>query len=72
MDTVSIRNGECWMEDWLLIHLTTINVAFAAGFLLALACDFRIMTDGRAWACMNEVRLCKTPYRQGYGCITTK
>ncbi|KAG8885654.1 hypothetical protein FRB97_000097 [Tulasnella sp. 331] len=28
---------------------------FAAGFMLALACDYRIMTSGRAWACMNEV-----------------
>ncbi|KAG9013917.1 hypothetical protein FRB94_004297 [Tulasnella sp. JGI-2019a] len=28
---------------------------FAAGFMLALACDYRVMTSGRAWACMNEV-----------------
>lgn len=32
--------------------------AFAGGWLLATACDYRIMIDGktrRAWACMNEV-----------------
>ncbi|KAG8969120.1 hypothetical protein FRC03_004435 [Tulasnella sp. 419] len=28
---------------------------YAAGFMLALACDYRVMTSGRAWACMNEV-----------------
>ncbi|KAG8213075.1 hypothetical protein J3R82DRAFT_11467 [Butyriboletus roseoflavus] len=31
---------------------------FAAGFMLALCCDYRVMTDGsrrRAWLCMNEV-----------------
>ncbi|EJD06973.1 ClpP/crotonase [Fomitiporia mediterranea MF3/22] len=31
---------------------------FAAGLVLALACDYRVMTDGkerRAWCCMNEV-----------------
>lgn len=32
---------------------------FAGGLMLALACDYRVMTDGkqrRAWCCMNEVR----------------
>lgn len=29
---------------------------FAAGFLIALACDYRVMTTGKAWACMNEVQ----------------
>ncbi|KAG0708185.1 ClpP/crotonase-like domain-containing protein [Suillus ampliporus] len=32
--------------------------AFAAGMMLSLACDYRIMTDGsrrRAWMCMNEI-----------------
>jgi len=31
---------------------------FAGGLMFALACDFRVMTDGkerRAWCCMNEV-----------------
>lgn len=31
---------------------------FAGGLILALACDYRVMTDGkgkRAWCCMNEV-----------------
>ncbi|KAF8322108.1 ClpP/crotonase, partial [Clavulina sp. PMI_390] len=28
---------------------------FAFGFITALACDYRIMTTGRAWASMNEV-----------------
>ena len=30
--------------------------AFAAGFVLALGCDYRVMTSGRAWCSMNEVR----------------
>ncbi|KAG1747110.1 ClpP/crotonase-like domain-containing protein [Suillus paluster] len=32
--------------------------AFAAGMMLSLACDYRVMTDGsrrRAWMCMNEI-----------------
>jgi len=29
--------------------------AFAAGFILALACDYRIVTAGKAWCSMNEV-----------------
>jgi enoyl-CoA hydratase/carnithine racemase len=32
--------------------------AFAAGMMLSLAGDYRVMTDGsmrRAWMCMNEV-----------------
>lgn len=33
---------------------------FAGGLILALACDYRVMIDGkgkRAWCCMNEVRM---------------
>ena len=33
--------------------------AFAAGMILSLLCDYRVMTDGakrNAWMCMNEVR----------------
>jgi Delta3-Delta2-enoyl-CoA isomerase len=40
--TVAAINGHC----------------FAAGAVIALACDYRVMTDGakrRAWICMNEV-----------------
>lgn len=40
--TVAAINGHC----------------FAAGAIVALACDYRIMTDGakrHAWMCMNEV-----------------
>ena len=32
---------------------------FAGGMALAMACDYRVMTDGskrNAWMCMNEVR----------------
>jgi len=32
--------------------------AFAGGMMLSLACDYRVMTDGkerRAWMCMNEI-----------------
>lgn len=40
--TIAAINGHC----------------FAGGFMLALCCDYRVMTDGsrrRAWLCMNEV-----------------
>ena len=40
--TIAAINGHC----------------FAGGFMLALTCDYRVMTDGssrRAWLCMNEV-----------------
>ncbi|KAI6039812.1 ClpP/crotonase-like domain-containing protein [Pisolithus marmoratus] len=40
--TIAAINGHC----------------FAAGMMLALSCDYRIMTDGskrRAWMCMNEI-----------------
>ncbi|KAI0032518.1 ClpP/crotonase [Vararia minispora EC-137] len=42
MPTIAAINGHC----------------FAAGFMLSLACDYRIMTDGskrNAWMCMNEI-----------------
>ncbi|KDQ15208.1 hypothetical protein BOTBODRAFT_54820 [Botryobasidium botryosum FD-172 SS1] len=29
--------------------------AFAAGFVLSLLCDYRVMTSGKAWCSMNEV-----------------
>ena len=35
--------------------LSPSRPAFAGGFLLALCCDYRLMTDGKAWCCMNEV-----------------
>jgi enoyl-CoA hydratase/carnithine racemase len=31
--------------------------AFAGGMVLALACDHRIMTNGKGLMCMNEVSL---------------
>ncbi|KAF5367000.1 hypothetical protein D9758_003987 [Tetrapyrgos nigripes] len=42
LPTIAAINGHC----------------FAGGFLLSLACDYRVMTDGskrNAWLCMNEV-----------------
>ncbi|KAF9508591.1 hypothetical protein BS47DRAFT_1302622 [Hydnum rufescens UP504] len=30
---------------------------FAAAFALALTCDYRVMTSGKAWCCMTEVEL---------------
>lgn len=29
--------------------------AFAAGFIISLACDYRIMQSNRGWCSMNEV-----------------
>jgi acetyl-CoA carboxylase carboxyltransferase component len=40
--TIAAVNGHC----------------FAGGYILAMACDYRVMTDGskrNAWICMNEV-----------------
>ena len=31
------------------------RAAFAGGMVLALACDYRIMTSGKGLMCMNEV-----------------
>jgi hypothetical protein len=45
--TVAAINGHC----------------FAGGMMLALCCDYRVMTDGEtrnAWMCMNEVRAPQT------------
>ena len=40
---------------------------FAGGMMLALCCDYRVMTNGErrnAWMCMNEVRVPPTlPHR---------
>ncbi|KAI0050460.1 ClpP/crotonase [Auriscalpium vulgare] len=53
--------------DPLLLHLLTFPIptvaainghCFAAGAMIALACDYRVMTDGakrNAWVCMNEI-----------------
>ncbi|KAF9506048.1 hypothetical protein BS47DRAFT_1378169 [Hydnum rufescens UP504] len=30
---------------------------FAAAFVLALACDYRVMTSGKAWCCLNELEV---------------
>lgn len=46
--TIAAINGHC----------------FAGGFMLALCCDYRVMTDGsrrRAWLCMNEVLFASSP-----------
>ena len=49
--TVAAINGHC----------------FAGGMILALCCDYRVMSDGEkrnAWMCMNEVRA-PQPYPSG-------
>ncbi|KAJ9127387.1 hypothetical protein QFC24_000794 [Naganishia onofrii] len=39
-----------------MVTIAAINGhAFAGGYMMALLCDFRLMTDGRAWCCMNEI-----------------
>ncbi|KAG8904657.1 hypothetical protein FRB99_001377 [Tulasnella sp. 403] len=42
--------------------------AFAAGFMLTLACDYRLMTSGKAWACMNEVHF-GAPFPRSFAAI---
>ncbi|KAN0120970.1 ClpP/crotonase-like domain containing protein [Russula decolorans] len=69
-DYPSIISDPGWFQatfDPLLLHLLTFPIptvaainghCFAAGAILALACDYRIMTDGakrHTWMCMNEV-----------------
>ncbi|KZO96647.1 ClpP/crotonase [Calocera viscosa TUFC12733] len=48
-----------WIKRLLTFPIPTICAinghAFAAGFLLSLCCDYRVMTSGRAWCCFNEV-----------------
>jgi len=65
-----IVNDPAWFSatfDPLLLYLLTFPLptvaainghCFAAGAILSLACDYRVMTDGakrNAWMCMNEV-----------------
>jgi len=53
--TVAAINGHC----------------FAAGAMLALACDYRVMTDGakrNAWLCMNEVDF-GAPWPVSFGAV---
>ncbi|KAJ9096434.1 hypothetical protein QFC21_005256 [Naganishia friedmannii] len=39
-----------------MVTIAAINGhAFAGGYMMALLCDFRLITDGRAWCCMNEI-----------------
>lgn len=42
--------------------------AFAGGFLLALVCDYRVMTSGRAWCSMNEIHF-GAPFTQALTAI---
>ncbi|KZT59173.1 ClpP/crotonase [Calocera cornea HHB12733] len=48
-----------WLARLLTFPMPTICAinghAFAAGFLLSLMCDYRVLTAGRAWCCFNEV-----------------
>ncbi|PPQ88955.1 hypothetical protein CVT25_005054 [Psilocybe cyanescens] len=55
--TIAAINGHC----------------FAGGFVLALACDYRVMTDGsarNAWLCMNEIHF-GAPYPLSIGALLT-
>jgi len=69
-DFPSIVNDPEWFSvifDPLLLYLLTFPLptvaainghCFAAGAIISLACDYRVMTDGaerNAWMCMNEV-----------------
>ncbi|KAI0261493.1 ClpP/crotonase [Gloeopeniophorella convolvens] len=69
-DFPSVLADPAWFPatfDPLLLHLLTFPIptvaainghCFAAGAMIALACDYRVMTDGakrNAWMCMNEI-----------------
>ncbi|KAG8998148.1 hypothetical protein FRB93_013830 [Tulasnella sp. JGI-2019a] len=42
--------------------------AFAGGYLLAMSCDYRVMTSGKAWASMNEIKF-GAPFPHGIGAL---
>ncbi|ELU40717.1 ECH domain-containing protein [Rhizoctonia solani AG-1 IA] len=51
--------GRCAEPSYLETFVPTVAAlnghTFAGGYLLALACDYRVMTSGKAWACFNEI-----------------
>lgn len=55
--TVAAISGHGSSYCTLQSGLLTYTLAFAGGFIVALACDFRVMVAQKAWCCMNEVRL---------------
>ncbi|KAI9512998.1 ClpP/crotonase-like domain-containing protein [Russula earlei] len=83
-DLPSVIADPSWLQatfDPLLLQLLTFPIptvaainghSFAAGAILALVCDFRVMTDGakrNAWMCMNEVDL-GAAWPVSFGAIT--
>jgi len=82
-DYPSVTSDPSWFQatfDPLLLYLLTFPIptiaainghCFAAGTILALACDYRIMTDGakrNAWVCMNEVDF-GAPWPVSFGAV---
>jgi len=82
-DYASVTSDPGWFQatfDPLLLHLLTFPIptvaainghCFAASAMLALACDYRVMTDGakrNAWLCMNEVDF-GAPWPVSFGAI---
>jgi len=59
-----IRGYNLMMERLLTFPMPTVAAinghCFAGGMMLALCCDYRVMTDGEkrnAWMCMNEIHI---------------
>ena len=59
--TIAAINGHGMGVLSILLLLIDFNSAFAGGMAFALSCDYRIITSGRGFLCMNEVGYRSSP-----------